>query len=111
MSEHTEAPVDERTLEQIAKDYYSARRSELTLTDEQTEVILTNAKGRFAHLTAAAMETMAYLLEHADSDSVRWNVAKYVTDHNLFEATKSEDEIEKLLKDLYANKPAEALEA
>jgi len=100
--------TEDRTLEQLAKDYYSARRSELTLTDEQTEIIITNAKGRFAHLTAAAMETMAYLLEHADSDSVKWNVAKYVADHNLFAATKSEDEIEKLLKDLYAEKPIEA---
>ena len=102
---------DTRTLEQLAKDYYSVRRSELTLTDEETETILGNAKSRFVHLTAAAIETMAYLLEHADSDSVRWNVAKYVADHNLFAATKGEDEIEKLLKDLYAEKPSSDVEA
>jgi len=96
-----------RTLEEMAKEYYSVKRSELTLTDEETETIINNALGRFTKLTAAAIETAAYLLEHADTDSVRWNVTKYVLEHNLFGGSKDADEIEELLKALYAEKPAD----
>lgn len=99
---------EQQTLEQLAKEYYSVRRSELTLTDEQTEAIITNAKGRFTHLTAAAVENLAHLMEHADSDAVRWNATKYVLDNNLFGKDIAEDEIEKLLKDLYKQAPTEA---
>lgn len=99
-----QTPQDTRTLEEVAKEYYSVRRSELTLSDEQTEIIVQNAQGRFTKLSAAAIETIAYLLEHADSDAVRWNVAKFVVEHNLFKQSKEADAIEQLLKDLYKDK-------
>lgn len=98
---------DTRTLEEIAKEYYSVRRSELTLTDEETDNIIQNAKGRFTKLVAAALETTAHLMEHAESDAVRWNVTKYVLDNELFKVDTADDEIEKLLRELTKNHNAQ----
>lgn len=95
--------TDGRTLEEVAREYYSVRRAELTLTDEETDNIIQAAKARFTKLTAAAVETVSYLMEHADSDAVRWNVSKYVLENNLFKQDTTEDEIEKLLRDLTKN--------
>jgi len=88
------------TLEEAAKEYYSARRAEFSLTDAQTQTILDNAKKRFQQLEAAAVETLAYLMEHADTDAIRFNVAKYVHDNNVLKTTKEGDDMDKLLRDL-----------
>jgi hypothetical protein len=95
--------TESSTLEQLAKEYYSVRRAELTLTDEETENIVTGAKHRFTQLEAAAVETMAYLMEHAESDAVRWNVAKYVHDNVVLKTDTADDTIEALLRDLTKN--------
>lgn len=92
--------ANKESLEVLAREYYSVKRAELTLTPEDIENIVENAKGRLSRLTAAAVEQLAHLMEHADSDAVRWNVTKYVLDHNLFAGDKSEDELDKLLRDL-----------
>ena len=92
-----------KTLEELAKEYYAVRRSELTLTDEETQNILDNAKHRFTQLEAAAIETMAYLMEHAESDAVRWNVAKYVHDNVMLRQAEGDTDMDKLLRDLIKN--------
>jgi len=109
MSEHendTAEEVEAATLENLAKEYYSVRRAEFTLTDEETQNIIDNAKGRLDKLAAAAVENVAHLMEHADSDAVRWNVTKYVMDHVLFKGEKHQEDLDKLLRDLTTKKPA-----
>jgi len=111
MSEHVEDPAEQETaatLENLAREYYSVRRAEFTLTDEETQNIIDNAKGRLDKLAAAAVENVAHLMEHADSDAVRWNVTKYVMDHVLFKGEKQQDELDKLLRDLTTKKPSTA---
>lgn len=99
----TDKPEQPATLEELAKEYYAAQRAEFSLTDEETQTILDNAKKRFMQLEAAAVETMAYLMEHAESDAVRWNVAKYVNDNVLLKQDEADSDMDKLLRDLIKN--------
>lgn len=101
----TDNAHEPKTLEELAKEYYSVRRAEFSLTDEETQTILDNAKKRFMQLEAAAIETMAYLMEHADSDAVRWNVAKYVHDNVIAKTAAEDTDMDKLLRDLIKAHP------
>lgn len=95
----------EPTLEQLARDYYGAKRGEFIIDDDEAEIVKENAKNRLDGLVAAACEVTASLLEHAESESVRWNIAKYIIDRRLHKVEGPEDELEKIIKGL-RKKPA-----
>jgi len=93
-------PSNEPTLEKLAREYYEVHRAELCLEDGELELLRQNVKTRLKQLTAAAIENAAHLMEHADSDAVRWNVTKYVLDNGLFDKEGPEDELEAIIKGL-----------
>ena len=91
---------DPKSLEAMAKEYYEVHRAEFVLEDGELETLRHNVKTRLKQLTAAAIENAAHLMQHADSDAVRWNVTKYVLDNGLFDKETPEDELEALINGL-----------
>lgn len=90
----------EATLESLAKEYYEVHRAEFILEDGELDTLRENVKTRLKQLTAAAIENAVHLMEHADSDAVRWNVTKYILDNGLFDKETPENELDAIIAGL-----------
>lgn len=99
--ENTELAKHNRRLVKVAaeqKDLAKAAREEFTSTDEDD---LAYKALRAAKLQAA--NTLIYLHQHAEKESVRFGAAKYIVDfERATDPNTQEDELAKLVRSLQA---------
>lgn len=77
-------PIDPTTLQELLqrhKEEKDAIRSEFEERESGSDSVTEqNARKRITELAPQALNNMRVLLNTADSESVRWNISKYVMD-------------------------------
>lgn len=87
-------------LAQEARDYYAAMRGEMVLDKDKHDTIKENGKTEIVNLVPQALANLQYLMEHSDSETVRWNATKFILENGLYGRNPEEDELERLVRSL-----------
>ena len=112
-SNQDDKPLDKKTLQELLEQHENdkrALRQEFEETASNTEAVTSkNADKRISSLAPDAYVALTYLVNNADSESVRLNAAKYILDITMGKklpgAQTSEDKaIENLIESLRPKK-------
>lgn len=83
------------------KKYHDAVASEFEVKNSRADELKQSADDKLIELLPDAQHTLEHLLSFAESESVRWSVAKYVFDNALGKTgTGSGSDLEKLVRSL-----------
>jgi hypothetical protein len=97
-------PLDEASLQKHLNEYHKALEEEFKVSSAKTpENVEELTHEFFKNNSAYAAAQIAWLSQHADSESVRLNAAKYIIDKGALDARADGDPIKDLLKQLTKN--------
>lgn len=102
-------PLSEASLQQHLNEYHKALEAEFKVEVEKTPENVQELTTEFFKNNAAhAAAQIAWLSQHADSESVKLNAAKFIISAAIADGEKDGDPIKELLKQLTSNdkKPA-----